>query len=229
MSAGFAHAQGCNCDRDKDVDLEIALRPVPDPGPVPSTSRRNHDWRHDEQRHAEIEQAGYDRWRDDAGETYYDDRNWDYEGRWHQDRISYSRWNDHLTHDRSYRDDRWVNDGDRYEAPRPRYHRTAWSNDRYERHSRYPVTVDVDYEAPVPDPVHLEVPRYESYRDRDDYRWRRDTWRRTASRSDRSYDRYYDSCDTRSYTLHDRWVCDDDADFETPSAALVWQTMGSRY
>lgn len=236
-SAGYVQAQGCSsCGRDTDLDLGVALQPVPDPGPIPSSARHHDDWRHDERRHAEIEQASHERWRDDSDESRDDDRNWDYQGRWHQDRMSYSRWNDHLSHDRSWREDRWLNDDDRYEAPAPRYRRTAWSNDRYERRSRYPVTVDVDYEAPVPDPVHLDAPRPNyyrdednySYRDRDDYGWRHDSWRRTASRSDRTYDRYHDSCDTRPYTLHDRWICDDDADFETPSAALVWQTMSSR-
>lgn len=250
-SAGYAHAQGCSsCNRD--VDLGIALAPIPDPGPISSGAHHRDELRHDEYAHREIEQAQYEHRRYESSYDDYDtDRRWDNDGRWHQDRISYRRYEDggrwhqdgmdidRLTsnsrYDRRWRDDRWnedrwSDDDDIREAPAPRYSRTASRRDRYDDHHYYSGAIDVDYEAPVPDPVHLDTPRFDSYRerDRDDYGWRGESWRRTADRSDRFGGRDYDRCDTRSYGLHERWLCDDE-NFETPSAALVWQTMGGRY
>jgi hypothetical protein len=178
------------------------------------------------------------RWNDNRwyGERWTEDRVTD--SRWNDDRWRNDRWADNRDSDGRWSDShsnegRWTVDRWEREAPRPRYSRTARSRDYVQVHSDYPIDLDIDTEAPVPDANYLDAPRYEaprpearrysSRRDWHDFPRYDSSWR-TASRSTRYDDRCYDS----PYRHEHFWDCDDEAYSETPSAALVWQTMSSR-
>jgi hypothetical protein len=166
------------------------------------------------------ERRSRDRWDDDRwnGERWSDDRTAD--SRWKND-----RWSDTRPRSDRWSDDRWNEDRWEREAPRPQWSRTARSYDYVQVHSESPHDFSEYTEAPVPDAQYLEAPSYESSRDWNDSRSRRDYSRRTAYRSSR-YDG--DRCDIHPYRHHDLWDCDDEVFTETPTAALVWQTMSSR-
>ena len=75
----------------------------------------------------------------------------------------------------------------------------------------------------MPDPVYLDTPDFDSSDEWQIARPRREPWKRHARRSER-YDRW---CDYgRPTRPRDPWHCDDDdVETDTPTAAIVWQTI----